>query len=61
MDTDPKLLDVKIGKLLAQVIDFWKIVDPDVRIVGISDGIVLMIALGWIEPVERRELSHNFV
>jgi hypothetical protein len=43
------------------VIDLRKVVDHDVRVVGIVDGVILMISLGLVESLKRSELSHNFM
>src|ERR1700687_5898682 len=53
------LARVEIRKLLPKVSNFWRIVIDDVRIVGMTDGVVLVVSLGGIKGFQRDHLSHN--
>ncbi len=45
--------------MLAQIFDFGKIMDDDVRLIRMFDGVVLMIFLGFIERAECDDLSYD--
>ena len=53
------LARVEIRKILPKVSNFWSIVIDDVRIVGMTGGVVLVVSLGGIKGFQRDHLSHN--
>jgi hypothetical protein len=54
-----RVIEKKIGKLLSQRGDFGPIADHDVRIEGVIVRVVLMVILGSIKPLERRDLGND--
>src|SRR6266536_5175102 len=59
--TSPSLLlsGVKVGELLAQVLDLRRIVVGDIGLIGMQRGIVLVICLCRIESLQRHDLGHD--
>lgn len=50
---------VQSGKLLAQIFYLGKIVEDDVRLIGMMGKVVLMVAFGFIKRLEGADLSYD--
>src|SRR5689334_19376174 len=55
------VVDVQVRKLALEGGDLGKVVEDDVRAVGIVDEVVLMIVLGAVEGFERDDLGDDGV
>ena len=59
-DQPTRLLSyIEVGELLLQVIDFWRVVENDIGLVGMESSIVLMIGLGGIETLQMYDLRDD--
>src|SRR5215467_3619197 len=50
---------IEVGELLLQVLDFWRVVENDIGLVGMESSIVLMIGLGGIEALQMYDLRDD--
>src|ERR1700687_1515115 len=53
------LARIEIRKLLPKVSNFWRIVIDDVRTVGMTGGVVLVVSLGGVQGVQQDHLRHD--
>src|SRR5208283_4981791 len=53
------LLLIEIGKLLAKMVYFRRIVDGDIRIVRMERGVVFVIGFGFVEGLQWNYLRHD--
>src|SRR5215467_14728276 len=59
-DQPTRLLSyIEVGELLLQVLDFWRVVENDIGLVGMESSIVLMIGLGGIEALQMYDLRDD--
>ena len=48
---------IKVGKLLAQVGDLRQIIGDDVWVVGMMNGVILMVSLGFVKSFQGNHLG----
>jgi len=52
-------IDVKVGKLFLEVLNFGQIVDHNIQILGVIVGVTLVVILRRIKRAERDDLRGN--
>ena len=55
----PLVADVKLRKLVLEMHDLGRIVDDDVRVVRMTGRVILVIGLGLVETLQRRDLRND--